>query len=397
MAKKKNKNTDIEKNSFTDEEFSEIYERLDNLEKAARQKNKISDKEIKARLTRAQKYEELRKTLAEEPDTEIDTKELEEFEKRLNELASKLEINEEQLKNAKSEEELEELKTEQEQIKEETKKLKRAYNKRTIKRQGNAQKINTFKNALIEYDGAFNFEPITLTERNNIKIAIRTDQTLELSQNDKKLDTLIANIVENAKEEFEDKEYIERTLLNITNEFYNPKETKHFSEKQLKEVFDLLVKNMTPLYFEYENGEQVIAPLINIQIRKEKPNATMTVRLLKTQYIAEYNKKIKGERSVIYLPNLEDLGAQYKLADSELSEVIRVKYLDKGINRIYFDDLTEYFNSGNRTEKKRFKDKLVRMLQGYADYYQITNPREIKKSSKQKNSETIGLAFRYKK
>ena len=199
-----------------------------------------------------------------------------------------------------------------------------------------------------------------------------------------------------AVQELKSKGYIDRTLLNITNEFYDPGKTIRYTQKALTEMLKLLMKNSTPLIFIYDDGTKAITPLINIQVRKDSKDATPVIRIFKTQYINEYNEKIKGKRVTIYKPNLKALGLQYKLADSELSEVVQQK-LERQETKFYFDDFQKFYSADNRTEKKRFKDKLKNVLANYSILYDITSPKEIKKRPGNKNSEIIGFAIKYKK
>ena len=274
---------------------------------------------------------------------------------------------------------------------------KRTYTKNTRQQQGGNQKLKDYDNMLFSDSYLFAETPTLIKENGGANVSISTDGGIfELTPNDKKIDTIIANMLErpDAIQELNEKGYIDRTLLNITDEFYNPGKTTHYSEDTLTEMLKLLYRNMFPLIFVYEDGTRAITPLINLKIENKKQNATPTVRIFKNQYINEYNEKIKGKRVTVYRPNLKTLGLQYKLIDSELSELVQKKLNDHE-TKFYFADFQKFYNADNRTEKKRFKEKLKTVLAGFSILYGTSKPKEIKKSPGNKNSESIGFSIRY--
>lgn len=274
---------------------------------------------------------------------------------------------------------------------------KRTYTKNTRQQQGGNQKLKDYDNMLFSDSYLFAETPTLIKENGGSNVSISTDGGIfELTPNDKKIDTIIANMLErpDAIQELNEKGYIDRTLLNITDEFYNPGKTTHYSEDTLTEMLKLLYRNMFPLIFVYEDGTRAITPLINLKIENKKQNATPTVRIFKNQYINEYNEKIKGKRVTVYRPNLKTLGLQYKLIDSELSELVQKKLNDHE-TKFYFVDFQKFYNADNRTEKKRFKEKLKTVLAGFSILYGTSKPKEIKKSPGNKNSESVGFSIRY--
>lgn len=273
-------------------------------------------------------------------------------------------------------------------------KEKRTYTKSKLKTKGNVYlELDYYDNLLMSTREPIQESPTELEEKGGlVNVSVTPGTIYKLDRTDIRLDTIIGNIAEDLDRS---KKYTEVTLLNIANIFYYESGKPHYTDKQLKEIQSRIVKNMQPLIFEFEN-ERIYAPLINVEIRQKDEDATPTIRINRNQFISEYNKRAKGERVKVYTRNLKDLGLKNTLQDTELAETVR-ELLTKKTRRLFYTDFQKYYNADSRTEKSRFKKKLKGIIDGYKTICEVKETKEIKKDSRRKTSETIGIAIKYEK
>ena len=277
-------------------------------------------------------------------------------------------------------------------------KEKRTYTKSKLKTKGNVYlELDYYDNLLMSTREPIQESPTELEEKGGlVNVSVTPGTIYKLDRTDIRLDTIIGNIAEDLDRS---KKYTEVTLLNIANYLYNEKGKLHYTDKQLKEIQSLIIKNMQPLVFEFENNgnkERIYAPLINVEIRQKDEDATPTIRINRNQFISEYNKRVKGERVKVYTRNLKDLGLKNTLQDTELAETVR-ELLTRKTRRLFYADFQKYYNADSRTEKSRFKKKLKGIIDGYKTICEVRETKEIKKDPRRKTSETIGLAIKYEK